>query len=189
MTNNTNIHDTALSLVGKLKYKWGADNIAGGYGDCSDFTQYVYERNGIDIGGDTQAQYVKSKATNSPMQGDLVFFKDTYQSNKIYGVSHVGIVKDNDTFIQLGEKGCTVERFDNPYWKKHFLGFRRVDGINYIDKPFPDENKDVESTVEITDKPVIAKKITVGVLIVLLCIVCLILLMAMIGLNIGGVTN
>lgn len=129
----SDIANTALNFKGRLVYLFGGNNIANGYGDCSDFTEYVYKLNGIDIGGDTGAQYMNTNIISSEnvKPGDLVFFKNTYVSGKVDGVSHVGIMLNNDgDFIQLGKDGCTVESLDDSYWKKHFLSFNRVNGVS-----------------------------------------------------------
>ena len=80
MINPFDIINTAKSLKNKgIKYSFGSTNIEGGSGDCSSFTQYVYRKNGILIGRDTQAQYTsklgKSVDKNNLAIGDLVFFK------------------------------------------------------------------------------------------------------------------
>ena len=129
----SDIANTALEYKGRLTYLFGGNNIENGYGDCSDFTEYVYKLNGIDIGADTAAQYMNTNIINSEnvKPGDLVFFKNTYDSGKVDGVSHVGIMLNNEgDFIQLGEDGCTIESLDNSYWRSHFLSFNRVNGVS-----------------------------------------------------------
>ena len=61
MVNPFDIVNTAKNLKNKgIKYSFGSTNIEGGKGDCSSFTQYVYRKNGVLIGRDTQAQYTTS---------------------------------------------------------------------------------------------------------------------------------
>ena len=91
MIDANDIINTAKNLKNKgIKYSFGSTNIEGGTGDCSSFTQYVYRKNGISIGRDTQAQYTnkqgKSVDKNNLSTGDLIFFKDTYNSNNTDGV-------------------------------------------------------------------------------------------------------
>ena len=108
MINGNEIVNTAKSLLGKVKYVFGADNIQGGEGDCSSFTRYIYAKNDITIGRDTQSQWtgVGSKVSRSEISvGDLVFFKNTYNSNHTDGVSHVGIYIGGDEFIHLSSSG------------------------------------------------------------------------------------
>lgn len=131
MISGNDIVKKAESLVGKLTYEFGGSDIENGSGDCSSFTQYVYSQCGVDIGRDTQAQYTGgAPVEKSDLQpGDLVFFKDTYKSNHTDGVSHVGIYKGDGKFIDLGNSGCKESDLKTTYWKEHYLGARRYDGI------------------------------------------------------------
>ena len=119
---------TAKSLLGKVKYVFGANDIEGGTGDCSSFTQYVMAQNGIDIGRDTQAQWTDGNETElgTLSNGELVFFKDTYDSNHVDGVSHVGVYIGDNQFIHLSSSKGTVVISDlsDSYWKEHYLGAR-----------------------------------------------------------------
>lgn len=119
----------AQNSVGKIRYKFGADNVSGGVADCSSFTQYIYKKNGIDIGRNTEAQY--SKGTSIKKQdlkaGDLVFFHSTYPSGYKDGVSHVGIYIGNGQFVHnSSNKGVTVNKLTDKYYTEHYLGARRV---------------------------------------------------------------
>ena len=129
---NKLICDTALSKVGKLEYKFGGDNIEGGVGDCSDFTQWVYSFYNVDIGGNTDAQYSKGVAVSKDdaKAGDLVFFKNTYKSNYTDGVSHVGIYLGDNKFVHLSNSGCKVSDLSERYYSNHLLGFRHMREVN-----------------------------------------------------------
>ena len=121
------IVDTAESYVGKVRYEFGADNIKGGVGDCSSFTQQVFRDNGINIGRDTRTQYAGGQhVTRDELQaGDLVFFQNTYRK----GVSHVGIYIGNGKFIHNDStRGVTEADLDSPYYRQHWLGGKRVSG-------------------------------------------------------------
>ena len=125
----------AQNLIGKVRYSFGADNVAGGVADCSSFTQYVFKKNGLAIGRDTEAQYTnpQSKSVNKSelMAGDLIFFRDTYPSGKKDGVSHVGIYIGNGQFVHnSSSKGVTVNNLSETYYAEHYLGARRVNGAN-----------------------------------------------------------
>ena len=50
MINATDIINSAKNLIGKVNYVFGANNIEGGEGDCSSFTQYLYQKQGVNIG-------------------------------------------------------------------------------------------------------------------------------------------
>ena len=129
---NKLICETALSKVGKLEYKFGGDNIEGGVGDCSDFTQWVYSCYNVDIGGNTDAQYSKGIAVSKDdaKAGDLVFFKNTYKSNYTDGVSHVGIYLGDNKFVHLSNSGCKVSDLSERYYSNHLLGFRHMKEVN-----------------------------------------------------------
>jgi len=135
MTSNKDILETAKSYLGKLQYVFGGNNIPGGKGDCSDFTEHVFAVHGFDIGADTSAQYRQGipVGRDNIKAGDLVFFKNTYNSGKIDGVSHVGIATSNDTFIHLSNSGCIRSSLNENYWKEHYLDARRISGISYED--------------------------------------------------------
>ena len=120
------IVELASNFIGKVKYVFGANNITGGEGDCSSFTQYVYNQHGVNIGRDTQSQWTSDLGTKVSKDdlkvGDLVFFKNTYQSNHTDGVSHVGIYSGGGEFIHLNSKGVTKDSLNSDYWTSHYLG-------------------------------------------------------------------
>lgn len=132
MATNKEIVETALSLEGKLTYKWGGDDIPGGYGDCSDFTQYVYAVHGYNIGGYTGAQIEQGApvAKSDLLPGDLIFFKDTITGKK--GLSHVGLALGDGKFIHLGNSGCTIQDLDSKYWTEHYMDARRIQNVTYV---------------------------------------------------------
>ena len=124
------IVDTAKSYINKVVYQFGANNIDGGVGDCSSFTQKVYEKNGISIGRDTETQWTTGgvKVNQSNLQaGDLIFFKDTYASGHTDGVSHVGIYEGNGKFIHNSSShgGVTEGDLNSSFWQDHYLGAKR----------------------------------------------------------------
>ena len=134
MIDANDIINTAKNLKNKgIKYSFGSTNIEGGTGDCSSFTQYVYRKNGISIGRDTQAQYTskqgKSVDKNNLSIGDLIFFKDTYNSNNTDGVSHVGIYTGNNNFIHLSSSGVKESSLNENYWENHYLGAKRFSDV------------------------------------------------------------
>lgn len=124
--------ETANNLLGKVKYSFGATDVKNGKGDCSSFTQYVFKENGISIGRTTNEQYQQGTSVNKEdlQPGDLVFFKNTYNSGYKDGVSHVGIYVGNGQFIHnsSGKGGTTISNLSDSYYSKHYLGARRVDG-------------------------------------------------------------
>lgn len=124
---------TASSLIGKVKYSFGSSSItsAGGTGDCSSFTQYVFKQNGVSLPRTAEGQYNSSKGMSvdrSRLQaGDLVFFKGTYKS----GISHVGIYAGNGKFIHNSSSGGTkISDLNSNYYKQHWAGAKRITGAN-----------------------------------------------------------
>ena len=115
----------ALALEGKVSYQFGATDIAGGTGDCSAFTQYVFQQNGISIGRDTRAQLQEGVEVDKSelMPGDLVFFQGTYRE----GVSHVGIyVGDGKMIHASSSKGVVISDLSTSYYTHHYYGARRI---------------------------------------------------------------
>lgn len=123
----------ANSLVGKVKYSFGADSIttSGGVGDCSSFTQFVFKQNGVSLPRTAEAQYNSSKGTKISKEnlqvGDMVFFQGTYKS----GISHVGIYAGNGKFIHNSSSGGTkISDLNASYYKQHYAGAVRYAGAN-----------------------------------------------------------
>ena len=167
MTTNRDIVETAKSYIGKLKYVFGGDNIAGGQGDCSDFTQHVFAVHGFEIGGDTRTQLTQGTPVqrDNIMAGDLVFFQGTYRN----GVSHVGIAVDNDNFVHLSSDGCMVSSLNEKYWKEHYLDARHISGITYEDGiTFKEEVAETIEQTAIFEKPKVADITRVVVICLLL---------------------
>lgn len=178
---NEDIKDLAESYIGRLNYEFGAENIDGGVGDCSAFTSHIYGQFGIDIGRDTQAQLKNTVEVSADQReiGDLIFFKDTYDSNKLNGVSHVGIYVGDNKFVHLNNKGCTIDKL-NGYWEKHYLSTGRV--------------IDVETTEQDTAKSNTAElkwwgDIVRVVVLILLIILAVVFGASAIGVKIKGVTK
>lgn len=120
----------AKSFQGKVRYVWGATTPQNGKSDCSGFTQYVYKKAAnISIGRTTNDQVKKgTKVYKSQLKiGDLVMFKDTYDSGYTYGVSHVGIYIGQNNFIHCSKsKGVTINGLNESFWKEHWLMGRRI---------------------------------------------------------------
>ena len=93
--------------------------------DCSGFTQYAFNKEGLSIPRTTGQQM----ATGTPVSksnlevGDLVFFNTSGR-----GVSHVGIYSGSNNFIHASvSKGVMVSSLNDPYyWKSRYIGARRV---------------------------------------------------------------
>lgn len=117
----TAIVSTAKRYLG-VKYVWGGTTPNGF--DCSGFTQYVFDQQGISLPRVSSDQYnTGSSVSLSNLQpGDLIFF--SLGTDK--GIDHVGIYTGDGQFINAStSKGVTIYTL-GAYWKSHFAGAKRV---------------------------------------------------------------
>jgi len=114
--------DIALTMVGR-PYQYRGDSPKGF--DCSGLVRYSYLAAGMDLphGTDFLRQRTVPILSRDMRRGDLLFFE---QSGKKY--SHVGILTSKNKFVHAPSTGKRVreDNLDDPYWKKHFLGARRI---------------------------------------------------------------
>ena len=112
---------TAMKYTGK-SYKSGGKNPETGF-DCSGFTTFVFNQNGIPISGpsDKQAQLGPHKPTEQLLPGDLVFFGNEDR------ISHVAIVATNrqnglEVIHSTTSSGVKIDNITNSdYWQSRFL--------------------------------------------------------------------
>lgn len=95
--------------------------------DCSGFTMYVMDLNGIELPHQSGRQYTYgfSVSKDELIAGDLVFFN----SNNTTGVAHVGIYIGNGQFIHASSGraySVTISSLSDDYYTAHYLGARRV---------------------------------------------------------------
>lgn len=158
-----NVLDSTVKELYGVPYKASGTSTRGF--DCSGFTQYVFQKLGVDIPHSSAAQYQLGKAVarNQLQPGDLVFFKTNGHS-----VSHVGIYIGNNTFVH-SESGIGVVKTslsDPYYWSKRYVGAKRVALPALQEKAAPNQTlaqskkKSVQaaSITETTTKPVTQKK-------------------------------
>ncbi|WLR50679.1 C40 family peptidase [Bacillus tianshenii] len=93
--------------------------------DCSGYTQYVFNKEGIKIPRTSSSQYSAGKkvSKSSLIEGDLVFFNTSGN-----GISHVGIYIGEGKFIHSATSyGVKVSSINDPYyWGSRYVGARRV---------------------------------------------------------------
>lgn len=115
--------DIAQRFIGK-PYRYGGETPAGF--DCSGLVHYSFGRAGIAVPRTTGALVRDGRrvARGRLRKGDLLFFN---QDGK--RASHVAIYLGDQTFVHAPSSGKHVrrDRLNNPYWRKHFAGARRVD--------------------------------------------------------------
>jgi peptidoglycan DL-endopeptidase CwlO len=113
---------TAMDLRG-VPYRNGGSDL-GGF-DCSGFTQYVFAQHALVLPREVKDQWEAGKKVSAKnvRAGDLLFFATTSRK-----VSHVGIALDDDTFVHAPSSNgvVRVEHLSAEYWKRRFLGVRRV---------------------------------------------------------------
>lgn len=118
----SSVVDTALSLRG-VPYRNGGSDPTGF--DCSGFTQWVFSRHTLVLPREVKDQFaVGEKVKRQDLRpGDLLFFATTSRQ-----VSHVAIALDGDAFVHAPSTNgvVRVEHLSTEYWKKRFLGVRRV---------------------------------------------------------------
>lgn len=129
--------ETASKCIGRIKYVFGENKInddGSGVADCSSFTQWVFQQNGINIGRNTESQMNHGIPIEKEQlqAGDLVFFKDTYASNYKDGVSHVAIYAGNGEMIHnsSGGGGVIKSKLNSAYYQSHYLTARRLSGAD-----------------------------------------------------------
>lgn len=119
----------AKSMLGKVRYSMGASSPEKGVSDCSAFTQYCFRQVGYEIGRTTNSQLRQGEKVEKSQlkQGDLVLFRNTYNSGYTAGVSHVGIYVGQNQFIHCssGARTVTISSLTG-YYMAHWLEGRRV---------------------------------------------------------------
>jgi cell wall-associated NlpC family hydrolase len=123
------IISTAQKYMG-VPYVWGGTTTDGF--DCSGFTQYVMQQNGISLPRTAAEQFaVGTPVDKENLQtGDLVFFT-TYKP----GASHVGIYMGDGNFINASSsaKKVTITALNGTYYVEHYIGARRyTKGNSYL---------------------------------------------------------
>ena len=125
LTSGLNRDQFLLEVVRYLgvRYSYGGSTKKGI--DCSGFTCQVYQNAaGKPLPRSTAEQFRSGeKITKKKLQfGDLVFFNTTGRSP-----SHVGIYIEDDIFAHASVvEGVTLSSLESTYYKKRFVGARRV---------------------------------------------------------------
>lgn len=126
--HNSAIRDAIVTSAKKhlgLRYVYGGKSTKGF--DCSGFTSYVYQQNGINLSGASYHQAKKGLHIDkqSLKRGDLIFFGKGK-------VSHVGIVVSNtggalEVIHATSSRGVVLENIsDSSYWQGRLLYGRDI---------------------------------------------------------------
>ena len=132
-----------MSSYMRTPYRYGGSTKSGI--DCSAFTQKVYSSAGISLPRTAPAQFSAGKEVkdNKYIFGDLLFFDTSVKNGNcccfffpfslLFGhtkpakATHVGIYTSGGKFIHAStSRGVTTDSINSTYWKKRFLGARRL---------------------------------------------------------------
>ena len=112
------IRNIAEKWIG-TPYLYGGNTKAGV--DCSGFVKNVYKEVGVDLPRTSAEQFNILKPTNTPVVGDLVFFK---RANTI---NHVGIfIGDGKMIHSSSEKGVIIQTILGSSLENRIAGYRKV---------------------------------------------------------------
>ena len=126
--NGTTKEKVLMEIIKYLNtpYKYGGNSKDGI--DCSAFTQTIY-RNTLSFNLERSArlqykQGIEISDTDDLKFGDLVFFN----TRRRVRPGHVGIYIGEDLFAHASsKKGVTISSLDHSYYKKRFMGGRRME--------------------------------------------------------------
>lgn len=129
--SQTAARDMLLTLAYSLRdirYRYGGHAPSTGF-DCSGLVRYVFRHAlGIVLPRQAHLQFARGENVDRTHlePGDLVFFRTHGRR-----ITHVGIYLDDGRFIHAPRTGETirVDRLNNPYWKRHYAGARRVEDL------------------------------------------------------------
>ncbi|MEG0774130.1 SH3 domain-containing protein [Clostridium sp.] len=123
---------SGLDIVKKAEEYLGVPYIAGGFTplgfDCSGLVQYVYRQMGIELERTSYYQVHEGVTVSKDelKPGDLLFF--TTDDSRPESVSHVGIYKGNDLFIQASKPGDVVRisNLNSAYYSNRYYIAKRI---------------------------------------------------------------
>ena len=104
-------------------YRFGGTG-SGGF-DCSGLVGAVYARLGVRLPRTAAAMYRALPPVKVLRPGDLVFF--SFGGKR---VDHVGIYLGEGRFVHASTRGVVIEPLDAPWYRRVFVGARRVIGYD-----------------------------------------------------------
>ncbi|SEF91128.1 C40 family peptidase [Paenibacillus sp. UNC499MF] len=123
----------AKSLEGKVQYGYAKNDTKKLIFDCSSFTKYVFNKEGVHLPWGARAQYkLGTPVSKSELRkGDLVFFSTTATAkNKdtVNKIGHVGIyIGDNKFIHNVNTKDdVVIGDLNNTWQKNHYVASARI---------------------------------------------------------------
>ena len=123
---------TGADIVAKAEEYLGVPYLWGGFTpvgfDCSGLVQYVYKQLGISLERTTYYQVHQGVIVdrNDLKPGDLIFF--TTNDDDPNDISHIGIYKGNDLFIQAPKPGdyVRISNLNSAYYSNRYYVAKRI---------------------------------------------------------------
>ncbi len=119
------------AIVAEAQKYMGVPYVSGGSSkwgfDCTGFTDYVFDKCGVDISRSMYTQLSDSVIVSKDelQSGDLIFFSYTGDNGGF--ASHIGIYIGNGKLIHASySRGIAIDDLSAPYYTKHFQCARRV---------------------------------------------------------------
>ncbi|MGW9128352.1 C40 family peptidase [Paenibacillus chitinolyticus] len=123
----------AKSLEGKVQYGYAKNDTKNLIFDCSSFTKYVFNKEGIHLPWGARAQYkLGTPVSKSELRkGDLVFFSTTATAKNqdtVNKIGHVGIYIGNNKFIHNvnTKDDVVIGDLNNTWQKNHYVASARI---------------------------------------------------------------
>lgn len=100
--------------------------------DCSEYTAWVYQGQGVNLPWNAQGQYNQTQRVDPQnlQVGDLVFFHGTNAADPDY-ITHVGMYIGNGRMINAQDGGVMEADLNSQYWQQHYAGAGRVQGVQF----------------------------------------------------------
>lgn len=88
--------------------------------------QWCFGKAGIELPRTAQEQYDATQhiPPSEWKQGDLIFFKDTYNSGTL--ITHVGIYVGDGKMYHAGKSGIGYADITTEYWQEHLVSGGRI---------------------------------------------------------------
>ncbi|SDR91510.1 SH3 domain-containing protein [Paenibacillaceae bacterium GAS479] len=120
--------ELAKSYMGRVSYEFGVRNTSQLIFDCSSFTEFIYDKVGVDLKWGTSSQKLQGKAVSRAnlQTGDLIFFDSIGSNNG--AINHVGIYMGNGQFIHNAPSadGVKIDSLNSGWWKDRYVSSRSV---------------------------------------------------------------